>query len=1078
MCQHVALEMASTSSFESGDVIESPRAFLHKRHPGYFSDSASSAEPSLDRTLLEYQLSTLTSRSQETDFEEFARRLAEAEICPNLLPHTGPTGGGDSKVDSETYPVSDQLALAWYVGDGRKASRERWAFAFSAKKDWRSKVTSDIAKIAATGRGYAKAYFITSQFVPDKARSEVEGKLSAAHKLDVRILDRTWILDRVFQGSHQALAVEQLHMDVGLRRSVRLGPMDASRQQRLADLEDRVLEGVRQSRFGPGLVDDAIEAARLSRELERPRQETDGRFDRAAELSEKFGFRQQGMEVAYQKAWTAYWWFEDYELFAQLIERYEVLAKGTDNVYDIERQANLYSCVATAVRMGWLQRRRPWLATRARRLRAQLDRFEKTETAPSASLTAYALRLMLRLTTEAGSDDSLFSEMADVVKRAEGLLGFDLDVLAMILTEIAPSFAESERFESLYDDLVSAVQRRTGEVAAAELIVQRAVNLHKSSKYGDAIAVGGRALPLLYKEQSREQLVRVLGVIGEAYANLGLLWAARGSWLLATSVVGSDWHATGYGLPMLAAAIERIRWIELELGRLPQSLAFHRLYLTVKHALTAGNPEEAEAYEERDQDFDVLVGHALLNLDEFALRALSRAPDALDSLELFRSSAALLYALGRTEALPAEMLNAFDDLDGYLASWRDMSPDLRVDESALVPRRTKLVLTSNVLGMRVAVEHERGSPAVEIAESLLAALEGLLATGLAHGVGAVEPSTTIVVRSNDFAAWPFRFEHRETFGVPEWEVVFKPFNAAALSYAQQSEMKEAIRNALVEILARCFHLPTDSKEMAQRLFGEERALDRSLNFTGSFVVAGNVLGKDSATGLDALYTGSEREFRYSREKAFSTMPRIVRAPKVTGRVPVDAYNLNNAPHSQMRLASVIHLPMWDRAGWFGIGYIVLPDRLPLLVLLFKDPGAAADIWAGWQHEFGEVDTAEEIRVSFVRHVDPDAPQNYKVVIAPRLDSEADGERGLVFTLARIHEMTPDSDANLSAFLMAHQAVGDYYLGIGHLPAGEADIRKAKIFGAIRKKTLVVVEAEAVGPHDPEWAAIEARNPKL
>jgi site-specific recombinase XerC len=37
---------------------------------------------------------TDTSRSQEVKFERFARRLAEREICPNLLPQTGPTGGG------------------------------------------------------------------------------------------------------------------------------------------------------------------------------------------------------------------------------------------------------------------------------------------------------------------------------------------------------------------------------------------------------------------------------------------------------------------------------------------------------------------------------------------------------------------------------------------------------------------------------------------------------------------------------------------------------------------------------------------------------------------------------------------------------------------------------------------------------------------------------------------------------------------------------------------------------------------------------------------------------------------------
>ena len=145
----------------------SPKDFLKARSPERFSDSVWEDASELDRPLLEYHLDTLTSRGQETEFERFARRLAQREICPNLLPQTGPTGGGDSKVDSETYPVADGLALTWIVGAATDAASDRWAFAFSAKKDWRPKVKSDIAKIAATGRDYAKAFFISSQFIPD-----------------------------------------------------------------------------------------------------------------------------------------------------------------------------------------------------------------------------------------------------------------------------------------------------------------------------------------------------------------------------------------------------------------------------------------------------------------------------------------------------------------------------------------------------------------------------------------------------------------------------------------------------------------------------------------------------------------------------------------------------------------------------------------------------------------------------------------------------------------------------------------------------------------------------------------------
>ena len=129
-----------------------PSQFMRARRPEKFSDSDVIHEPHLTREVFEYHLDTLTNRKQETEFEHFCRRLAEKELCPNLRPQTGPTGGGDSKVDAESYPVADDIAIRWYEGIGREPARERWAFAFSAKKDWQSKVSSDVRGIVQTRR--------------------------------------------------------------------------------------------------------------------------------------------------------------------------------------------------------------------------------------------------------------------------------------------------------------------------------------------------------------------------------------------------------------------------------------------------------------------------------------------------------------------------------------------------------------------------------------------------------------------------------------------------------------------------------------------------------------------------------------------------------------------------------------------------------------------------------------------------------------------------------------------------------------------------------------------------------------
>lgn len=177
------LEKETSSGFRPSD-------FMRARRPQLFSDSTVVRDSKLPPSVLDHHLASLTSRKQEVEFEHLCRRLAEKEICPNLLPQTGPTGGGDSKVDAETYPVSDEISQRWYEGRAVvKRTQERWAFAFSAKKQWRTKVGSDVQNIVGTHRGYKLIYFMTNQFVPDRVRAEVEDALKRRHRIPVRILN-------------------------------------------------------------------------------------------------------------------------------------------------------------------------------------------------------------------------------------------------------------------------------------------------------------------------------------------------------------------------------------------------------------------------------------------------------------------------------------------------------------------------------------------------------------------------------------------------------------------------------------------------------------------------------------------------------------------------------------------------------------------------------------------------------------------------------------------------------------------------------------------------------------------------
>lgn len=191
--------------------------------------------------------------------------LAEKELCPNLIPQTGPTGGGDSKVDTETYPVSPAIATLWYEGNPVSAD-QRWGFAVSAKADWKPKVRSDVAKIVATGRPYTLIYFISNQAIRDKNRAETEDVLTAEHGVQVRILDRSWIVEKVVRHRRWDIVAETLQFELTRKVVSTPGPLDAGR---LRDLEalDRKIEAASGSAVTLEVVEESLQPALLARGL-------------------------------------------------------------------------------------------------------------------------------------------------------------------------------------------------------------------------------------------------------------------------------------------------------------------------------------------------------------------------------------------------------------------------------------------------------------------------------------------------------------------------------------------------------------------------------------------------------------------------------------------------------------------------------------------------------------------------------------------------------------------------------------------------------------------------------------------
>jgi len=1066
--------------------VHSPKKFLKARRPERFSDSVLEERSLLDRSMLEYHLDTLTNRGQETDFERFARRLAGLEICPNLLPQTGPTGGGDSKVDSETYPVADDLALIWYVGYGREAASERWGFAFSAKQDWRPKVRSDVAKIAATARGYSKAFFISNQYVPDRIRAEVEDELRNQYNLDVRILDRTWILDRVFQGKHESVAIEELNLTLQIRTEDRKGSRDVERESDLEQIEKRIQDAVQLGHFGYQFVEDCLEAALLARGLERPRTQVDGLFQRAERAAGKYGNTHQQLNVSYQQAWTTYWWHEDIELFVELYGIVENYAKGSRNAYDLELLTNLWFILIGITNLTGMDKDATGLKERTTTLTSEWERISKEEGRLSTALQARSQLLLMRMTCALPSvPDSILEELQDVVQQSEGLVGFPLEPLVRILIESGDVIGNSPAYGKLFEAVVNVTSTRKGEVAAARMLVKRGVQQLDGQQPYEAIRTLGRALRRLYKHESRHDVVKALYFCGSAYEQVGLLWAARGTLLNAASIATNDFWSYSDITPLQAACYNRLKWVELQIGRIPYIFSWHQLDQIVSGVLDDHN-SQTDQPSENELLFDSIFAILLLRSDLNQLKQLSSFPDVLDSMGLYSSSTAFHFALGHEDELPKSLIENEKGPEGVtdlFIKWRDQPAAQELPPRPLLCNDATITFTSNLLGCKINLHCENSSPCIELAESMLAAFESLLSTGLDNHLIAHEPALTINIQKSDAIEKYFEYEVKDISGRPHAELKCSEFNPNSMSLESQSNLKDKLLKILMSLFARVF-LHNDFEQFTTKLFRDELAIQRSIDFTSSFVALGNVLGYEPKTRTSAWANPEARDFPLKRSEVWDAAEKGKQSeissnfkphkPAIgKGEPPADVVDASRTKHSQMETVSLIREVLWNRAGWFGTAFIMSADYSfpPVLALMFKNAEAAREIFAEWRKELSSTDTDEKLKLTIIKGISKENKYAYRVSIGTNPEvgfSRPDIKYAIMVT--RGNTMEPLSDHNLTGFLTHYKRLGLYFLAYAVQVSGPSSITPV-MDSCILKRKLSVRDAWEIGMHDPDCMGI-------
>lgn len=1050
----------------------SPKEFLRSRRPERFSDSVRKEESVLNRSTLEYHLDTLTSRNQETDFERFALALVRKVICPNLRPQTGPTGGGDAKVDSETFPVASELELAWYTGsDSRAAASERWAFAFSAKKKWVPKVRSDIEKIANTQREYKRAFFVSNQFASDRNRSQEEDALSKKFGFKVTIFDRAWILDQVFTSNLQNLAIEFLKIDLPINDSVLLGYADVKRKSDLKELDEKIVEQVRIAAFGPALVDDCLYSAILARAIEVPEVELDGRFLRARSMADKHGTVRQQIEVAYQEAWTAYWWKEDYSGFGLLYSKIEKLVFASPSIDSLQLLDTLWFILFTISKLEVLDSDELQINAKTIALAGALTEISVREDLPNGSLRARSMLAVQQIAhTLPDPPESVFEQLRTIIQESDGLIGFPVEPLIASLTEVGQFFIGNSSYDRLFELMLDVTSTRSGEIAKGKMLLDRGIQLAAEDRFYEAIRVIGRCLNLFAKDESVDELILALFVSGHCYQSVGLFWAARGALFNSAELIlrQFDVHAdTSY---LGTKCFDSLKWVELSLGRVGSVLLAHKLDILWRNNLSVG-PIEFEPTQ-RDHTFDFALGILMLTASPEQLKLMEMLPDVLGRLALDGARDALLYALGHQGALSGIHEEESGSIHDFFLKWRHQLASDEIAPSPVFYNNRLAILTSQILGCEIVVHSSLEGNCLGFSESLLAVLEAILSTGMKESLFAMESRLILNVELDQAQVYPFAFTADDSDGIPRINVRLSQEIRVGMAREQQLVLNDKLCEIAVHIFLRGWGT-SDLESVTSRLFGEQRALERALNISGNLMVTERIFGREPNKSLDNWRAEDDRTYSLMREEPWDSqgpenfdmkewLSKGVKKPVVAS----DGEGLNQR---SFKTRTPIRRVLWERAKWRGVGYFFgVGKTIPMMGILFENAEAGAAIFKGLVDDVGKENKNKELKITVVKGVLRSNPHAYRMMVGYNTDL-LKGD-GMFSMMTRTHTMEPDNDRNLDMFLKVFADCGSFILTWAVIP-GNMTTPEPDYENMIYTDVLTVREAWSVGLNDPDMVAI-------
>lgn len=1038
-----------------------PKELLKKLHPNQFSDSKEIDKIECPRELLDFHLTKLSEQNKHFDFEDFIRNLLEREVCPNLIEETGPAGGGDGKVDTENYPVSKDIQNYWWYGLNEK--NDRWAFAVSLKKSWKSKCDGDIKKIIDTNRGYTKIFFITNQAIKNDKRLEYQDGKSQETGLTITIFDKTWILDKALDAKNLDL-LEKINITQPLKEK-QIGSNDLKKQRHIEEIEKKLQDYCSKKIVNQDVIDLCIESAILSRDLEESEVIVLGKFQRALRFAKEKNDIVDQRNILYDLAWYYNWWINDDTNFEKYYIEYRNEVIKDKKIEEILKLSTLWTLLYTRKK-----RDKNEVKDETDILLSLLTE-KKNSQSRVTQLKSETQICIINILLEEKTDEQ-FDDLIAIVEEATKFKEYDFLTLSKMVENMLPIFCNNDKYNQLYELVTDKLASRNCEIQRAEMYLKKSKILLSNKKYYESINLLGKCLTFLYKEETNGKLVEAYVNIGGNFEAIGLHYVAKNFYIAAIEMYIDIYLKNKYLDSFSLKVINRIIDLEISDGNIEESIEWFSIRNILLNILYESN--ENINFDEENNYFlqrDALISSEILNTKMSDFHLLPKIIEMCNKYDLVTSKIMAEYAIGEYDNQLLDECNGDKvKVDKLIEEfYKDsLNQDLplpvynngkeRTIYSLLCGNKIKIVFVSSKLMHRVA-------------EFLIAVLENTFATIHTHHT---YMRGDIVIQLHEKGTGTFDINYSFD-GIDTYTITLDSLEMYDISVENHKLITDILFKFLSNILAVNF-IYEDYEKALKEILKDDKSFERSLNHTSSLYNLNKIFGKEEDIDIPNYNISRDREWYANIKKDTmekETIDLFEEKKDIIYGVP-ENNPFENISHKNIYSSGMIKINHWDTAKWKGVAYLgdAINKEFIKIGFLFENEEGAKKVFQDLIDNATKEDKDGNIVVSFIKGISKTNIYDYRVMITGKVKIPKDNSENIIVNSAtRFHQMNCNDDKNIRILENIINSGKDYKISI--LPMIVHDIKEIQPLWdyEIILKSVNVKQAYEIRKGDLEASAI-------